>query len=41
MADVLVAGSAAFRGGAEAYANNIRDLRGTAIGEIHRAGGAA
>ncbi len=40
-ADVLVAGSAAFRGGAEAYANNIRDLRGTAIGEIHRAGGAA
>ena len=40
-ADVLVAGSAAFRGGAGAYADNIRHLRGTASGEIHHAGGAA
>ncbi|MEE8535746.1 MAG: hypothetical protein V3S45_06830, partial [Kiloniellales bacterium] len=40
-ADVLVAGSAAFRGGAGAYADNIRHLRGTVTAEIHRAGGAA
>ncbi len=40
-ADVLVAGFAAFRGGAGAYADNILHLRGTATAEIQRAGGAA
>ncbi len=35
-ADVLVAGSAAFHGGADAYAANIRRLRAAGLREVHR-----
>ncbi|MEE8504655.1 MAG: ribulose-phosphate 3-epimerase [Kiloniellales bacterium] len=38
-ADVLVAGSAAFHGGADAYAANIRRLRATGPREVHRSTG--